>query len=233
MQYRLAVEDIEPNHWVAWVLDLPACYSSGRTEAEAVARAPVRIAEYYTWLSKHNKSLPLVNEPIEVQGIEIFHAFASSRDPEFIVNAFFENDRRPLTYWDVAVALDLLLWTRQDLTQVLQPIVPERLNQPFADGQGSIADILLHIAGAERWYLDCVGMGIAREQLPSDPLDRLDAVRASTRLQLIKLIGDERITEDYDELWSGRKVIRRALWHERDHTQHIVQLLAQSRVVQD
>ncbi|MDW8214000.1 MAG: hypothetical protein RMJ55_10615 [Roseiflexaceae bacterium] len=29
------------------------------------------------------------------------------------------------------------------------------------------------------------------------------------------------------EVWSARKVVRRALWHERDHTQHIARLLTQ------
>lgn len=35
MRIRLAVEDIEPNHWVAWALDLPACYSSTATASAA------------------------------------------------------------------------------------------------------------------------------------------------------------------------------------------------------
>lgn len=28
MRFRLAVEDIEPQHWVAWALDLPVCRSA-------------------------------------------------------------------------------------------------------------------------------------------------------------------------------------------------------------
>ena len=48
MHIRLAVEDIEPNHWIAWALDLPACYSSARTMADAITHAPKKIAEYYS-----------------------------------------------------------------------------------------------------------------------------------------------------------------------------------------
>jgi hypothetical protein len=33
MRIRIAVEDIEPNHWIAWAFDLPACYSSARISA--------------------------------------------------------------------------------------------------------------------------------------------------------------------------------------------------------
>jgi hypothetical protein len=31
------------------------------------------------------------------------------------------------------------------------------------------------------------------------------------------------------ETWSARKVLRRAMWHERDHTQHIRKLRQQLR----
>jgi hypothetical protein len=30
------------------------------------------------------------------------------------------------------------------------------------------------------------------------------------------------------EIWSPRKVLRRALWHERDHVEHIKKLIAMS-----
>jgi hypothetical protein len=28
MPYRVAVEDIEPQHWVAWVVDVPGCFAT-------------------------------------------------------------------------------------------------------------------------------------------------------------------------------------------------------------
>ena len=49
-----------------------------------------------------------MTEPIEVVIAETFHSFASTQDPEYLVNAFFEDDRRPLHYWDVELALRLL-----------------------------------------------------------------------------------------------------------------------------
>ena len=54
MRYRLGMEDIEPDHYVAWALDLPGCFSSARSEADAVAHAPERIAGYYAWLAGHD-----------------------------------------------------------------------------------------------------------------------------------------------------------------------------------
>jgi len=228
MSYRLAVEDIEANHWIAWVLDLPACFSSAQTETEAVTRAPERIAAYYSWLSGHDPSLPEVDRPFEVELVETFRSFTSSEDPEYLVNAFFEDDRRPLTYWDVVVVLRLLQCTRRDLLNVLGTAPSEQPHQTLAgEVHGSILGLVEHVAGAENWYLGQLDLALQRVQLLANPLERLQAVRANTRVQLVKLIGRERITENCDELWSARKVVRRTLWHERDHTQHIARLLSE------
>jgi len=226
MRYRLAVEDMEADHWVAWTLDLPACFSSARTEADAVARAPERIAEYYSWLCAHETTLPLLSGPYEAEVVETFRSFASSEDPDYLVNAFFEDDRRVLGYWDIEVALRLLRWTRQDLLRMVEPVPQDRLRQPIAgEVQGSVAGILRHVAGAENWYFGHLDLGLSRAQLPADPFEMLRDVRAHTRAQLMQLVGDGRITRRCDELWSARKVLRRTLWHERDHTQHVARLL--------
>jgi uncharacterized damage-inducible protein DinB len=226
MHIRLAVEDVEPNHWIAWALNLPACYSSATTIADAVAHAPQKIKEYFSWLLGHDRSVLIINEPIKVEVVETFHSFASSEDPDYIVNAFFEDDRRPLEYWEVEIALRLLDWTRQDLLGVIHSTTKDQLTIAIlGEVRGSITGILNHVAIAENWYFNQLGYGIEQAQLPGDPLEMLKVVRANTREHLVKLIGDERITKNCDELWSARKIVRRTLWHERDHTQQSRQLL--------
>lgn len=225
MRVYLAVEDMEPNQWIAWAINLPACFSSATTAVDAVAHAPPKITEYFSWLLAHNNLLPAINKPIEVEVIETFHSFASSDDPEYIVNAFFDDDRRPLGYWDVETALRLLNWTHQDLLSVIQSITQEKLTKAISgEVRGSIAGILNHIAIAENWYFEQLSCGLERAKLPDDPLEKIAIVRANTQEQLVKLIGDEQITKNCNELWSARKIVRRTLWHERDHVQHIVQL---------
>jgi uncharacterized damage-inducible protein DinB/predicted RNase H-like HicB family nuclease len=226
MHVRLAVEDMEPNHGIAWALDLPACYSSATTAAEAIALAPQKITEYFSWLLTHNNIFPAVKEEVDVDIVETFHSFASSEDPEYIVNAFFDDDRHALGYWDVITGLTLLCWTRQDLLSTIQPIPQEQLTRTIpGEVRGSVSGILNHIAIAENWYFSHLDRGLQQGQLPGDPLDKLAVVRENTIKQLPGLIGDKRITHNYDELWSPRKVVRRTLWHERDHTQHISRLL--------
>jgi len=226
MRIHLAVEDMEPNHWIAWAINLPACFSSATTAVDAVAHAPQKITEYFSWLLAHNNLLPVVDEPIEVEVIETFHSFASSEDPEYIVNALFDDDRRPLAYWDVEIALRLLNWTRQDLLGAVQSITQEQLTKAISgEARGSITGILNHIATAENWYFEQLGRGLEWAKLSDDALEKIAIVRANTHEQLVKLVGDKQITKNCDELWSARKIMRRTLWHERDHTQQIVQLL--------
>jgi predicted RNase H-like HicB family nuclease len=227
MKYRVAVEEVEPGHWVAWALDLPGCFSSASTEDEAVERAPERIAEYFTWLASHDATLPPLEGPFEVEVMETFRAFASNEDPRYSVNAFFKDDRRVVGYWDVEVALRLLVWTREDLLRAVEPLTRERLDEPVAgEVRGSIGGILEHVARAENWYFGHLDLGLDRAQLPGDPFEMLRVVRANTRGNLVRFVGEERITNRREELWSARKVVRRTLWHERDHTQHIGGLLA-------
>lgn len=227
MLYRLAVEDMEPNHWIAWALDLPGCFSSAQTQGDAAARAPGRIADYYAWLASHDSSLPLVPEPAGVQVVETFRAFASKEAPEYLVNAFFEDDRRLLSYWDIVTALRLLDWSRQDLLNLTQALPQDQLRAKIGgDYLGSVAELLIHIAAGENWYYNHFGLGLPWAQLAQDPFERVQQVRANTRAVLPKLIASDRIVEAENETWSARKILRRTLWHERDHTLHITQLLS-------
>ena len=223
MQYQLGVEDIEQGHWVAWVLDLPGCFSSANTQEEATAQTPTRIAEYFDWLKTNGRASPLATEPIEMKVPEVFLSFPSQDN--YSVNAFFQDDRRPLNYDEVEYYLWLLDCTRRDLLAVVHQIPRERLSQPVTgEVQGSIEGILNHIAGAENWYLDRLSLALPNEDMLDEPLARLERVRAHTRTRLLKLADDARVIELVGEQWSVRKVMRRALWHERDHTKHIAQL---------
>jgi hypothetical protein len=227
MRYRLAIEEIEPSHWIAWVLDLPGCYSAASMQLVALEEAPSRIARYYTWLAECDPALSVPSSPIEIEVAERFAAFPSTRDPEYRVNALFEDDRRPLGYWDIVIAQRLLDLSHGAFLRAIGGLSAEQLQlaQPGEAGD-SIARIVVHVANAENWYLRRMGLGLPRTSLPAQPVQLLEAVRQHTRQQLWTLIGDTRIVEHYDEHWSARKLVRRTLWHESDHRQQIERLRA-------
>lgn len=163
--------------------------------------------------------------PIETAVAEQFASYTHPDDPDYIINAFFDDDRRPLGFWDVEIALRIMAWTRDDLL-ALMPDVQRRASfdkEKFT----AAADILKHIAIAEIWYLDRLDMGLARPSLSDDPWEMLVAVRANAQEQLIRLIGDRHIIEKSGEAWSVRKIVRRLLWHEQDHTRQLSQILRQ------
>jgi hypothetical protein len=226
MRFQIAVEDMEPDHWIAWILDLPGCYSSARTSTEAIIQAPASIALYFSRISKYNNAFTTPQASIDIEVAETFQSFPSERDPEYIVNAFFEDDKRPVRYGEAVIVQLLLDWSREELLQVIRPLDERRLNQPIpGEVRGSIAGIIEHIAGAENWYFGMFDLALDRSQLPENPLEKLAHVRRNAKEQLWNLISETRITGNCDELWSARKVIRRTLWHERDHAQHIERLL--------
>jgi hypothetical protein len=227
MHYRLAVEDIAPNHWIAWALDLPACYSPAQTADEAISLAPGRIGEYFSWIKRRDPLLPIPPETIDVEVVETFRSRPSRTDPEYLVNAFFEDDRRPLGYWEAVAIRRLLDWTRQDLQKVISALDDPRQQKEIpGEMRGVILGILRHVAEAENEYVGRMGLGLKPGSLPDDPLLRIALVRKNTNERLWSLMEEVRFPEDHEEFWSARKVLRRALWHERDHTQHIQHLLA-------
>ena len=227
MVYRCALEDIEPNHWIVWVLDLPACFSSGKTEKVALKGTPLRIAEHHKWLSAHDPTLPVPTGPFDLEIIESFRSFPSPEDPDYLVNAFFMDDRRPLSNSDADLALRLFEWTRADLMNVLDRTRPDQLHAALpGEIHNSILGIVEHMARAENWYFEQLDLGLEPSEIPNGALEKLEVFRANTRSQLMKFIDSDRVVEHYGERWSPRKVIRRALWHERDHTQHIAKILS-------
>jgi uncharacterized damage-inducible protein DinB len=225
MRYRIAVEDVELNHHVCWVLDLPGCFSSARDRESAVVGAPSRIVEYFAWIARHDSMSREESARLEVDVVEVFESFPCAADREYLVNAFFEDDRRPLSSQDVETGLRLLEWTREDLLRESACLPAEELSRPIpGEIRGTIGGILEHVARAENWYLSRLGVGVDWSELPEAAFGKLEGVRANTRSRLATLVGDQRVTVNWDERWSARKILRRTLWHERAHTEQIRRL---------
>lgn len=226
MRYQLGVEDIEYEHWIAWVFDLPGCYSSGRSHIEAVSNAAPAIEAYQHWLAMAGAGKEYEDPYLDPHVVEVIPSVEMS--PGNIANAFFEDDRRPLHANDIEHAIWLLERTRRDLLAVVENISAKQRSKKIpGEKRETINGVLLHVGGSEHWYLDRLGLAFPKEELADVPMKRLEQVRAHLVSQLPGLAGNERIEWPDGEGWSARKLVRRALWHERDHTQHIKKLAAQ------
>lgn len=212
MLYEIGVEDIEPNHWIAWVFGLPGCFASAATREAVLTQVPEAIAAYAAWRTERGRPVPRGAEGATLHVAELFRAYPSEGD--YLVNAFFAHDRRPLTPAEVEDGLWLLGETRRDLLAAATP----------GDDASELAcdTVLRHLAGAERWYFE--QLGFAQPRPPEVATRAIVQVRERSRAWLAELAGDERISEEQGERWSARKVLRRTLWHERTHTLQIRRL---------
>ncbi len=128
----------------------------------------------------------------------------------YIINALFEDDLRPVTTEEIAEAESLL---EKTLASLMQAVERRRTSQA--------ADIVNHVAQAERWYFDRLGLSSPRAGLAEDPAERLRAVHQRTIELLPHLVDESIVTEKSGEKWSARKVLRRTLWHRQDHLRQL------------
>lgn len=202
----VGIEDIEPGHWVAWVLPVPGCYGSGTTEEEALAGVPD------AWRAETGRDAP---GPLRV--VERWRGVPAADDPGFIVNATFADDRRPLETGEIEAGITRIIENHRQFQKLLTR----------CDLTGEIGGIVRHLATAEQWYLGNIDL-VRDGERPDDPMERFTWIRAFSLRALPKLAGCDILTDSGGEGWTPRKLVGRTIWHERDHTQQIARILRMS-----
>lgn len=230
MRFRVGLENGMEGRSIAWVLEHPGCFADGETPQKALENLPGAIQDYAAWIASHESAPWVEAGQIEIQVEETWQCYHINDDYERVeqgyeVNAWFQYDWKPLTAEEVERGMKILSWNRQDLLATVQGLSPEALNAEHPGERWSIAGILRHVGGAEWWYLDQLGLAFPRGEVPAQPFERLERVRAHLLEVLPSLVGKERVVGVHGEFWSPRKMLRRAAWHERDHINHIRKLI--------
>jgi hypothetical protein len=232
MRFRIGIENNnERFRSIAWMLEHPGCYAYGGNEQEAIANSVKAIREYAEWINRHEPSwIPLDgNFESHVDQVWIDYTineeFNRVEKDGYDVEPFFEHDWKPLTAIDIEHGLKLLEWSHAGLLAVLENLTPEQWTYKKDGERWDIAGIVNHTGGAEWWYLDRLGLAFPRVDVPKAPLERIEKVRNLMNEILPTLKDINQVVGVDGEFWSPRKVLRRALWHERDHTEHIRKLL--------
>ena len=234
MKFRIGIENNNDGRTIAWALEHPGCFAYGADAAEALANFPGAARAYSTWLADNggdwlalaDDPLPVNEETFDVSFVDLdFNLAEPGRGS--MVESFFRHDWKPLTATDIERLLRLLAWSRQDLLSVVQGLSPDQLTRPHPGERWDINGILRHVGGAEWWYQERIGFPFPtrEDDLPSEPIARLEMVRAHLVDLLPKVEGLHRVLGLEGELWSPRKAMRRTVWHERDHAEHIRKLL--------
>lgn len=233
MKFRVGIENNNDGiRSIAWMLEHPGCYAYGRDQQEAFANSEKAILNYAEWLERHEPSwISLLQGKIEPVLEQVWDDYKVDKDFErvdeggYAVESFFDFDWKPLTEIDIERAMKLLEWSHNDLVSILEKLSPEQWKYQANDERWDIAGLVNHIGGAEWWYLDQLGFAFPRTEVPDDPMERIEKARELMNKVLPTLKDVNKVVGWEGELWSPRKVLRRALWHERDHTEHIQKVL--------
>ncbi|UCE01021.1 MAG: DinB family protein [Chloroflexota bacterium] len=230
MSLRIGIENGAEGRTIFWVLDHPGCFAYGKDQPAARAALPSAVQEYNTWLANHGQELRSIAGTDDIQIDSTWEVYTI--DKNFIlaregyeVNAWFQDDWRPLTDLEIKMGITLLKMTRADLLSSVEGVSEEVMNQKFPKERWSIAGILRHVSNADWWYLDRLGLAFPSDQVPAEIPARLAMVREFMLGTIPQLSGSKLVIGIDGEFWSPRKLLRRAVWHERDHTFHIRKLL--------
>jgi hypothetical protein len=221
MAYIVCAEEMD-GRWIAHVPDLPGCFSAHKDRDVAIKGVPASIESYTLWCQRHGLRISGLAGPMMVS--EVIRAWTYEDDYE--VNAFFASDRPPVITEELDEFRRLLDMTGQDLLAAIDGLSQEHLNKQFTGERWPILGILRHVANSDLWYLDRLGLALPQSELPEEVVPRLQTVRAHLVASLPALSSRTGVVALSGEMWSARKVLRRARWHERDHTDHILKLRA-------
>jgi uncharacterized damage-inducible protein DinB/predicted RNase H-like HicB family nuclease len=219
MPYVVCAEEMEAR-WIAHVPDLPGCFTAHDERDTAIAAVPKAVEAYVAWCAASGIRISGVSPPMVVS--EVVRSW--QYEPEYEVNAFFAADRPPVAPDELPEYQRLLEASRRDLLQAVEGLDSDALQRSIPDERWPIGGIVHHVARSELWYLDRLGLAFPRSELSAEPLEAIQQVRQRTLAVLSALSGQTGVVALAGEVWSARKVLRRTLWHERDHSQHIQKL---------
>ena len=230
MIIRVGLENETEGRSLAWALDFPGSFAYGPDESTALLGIPQAMLRYESWVAAHTADSWIQLGDFDIRLVDTWQVYnidANYREiaDGYEVNAWFKDDWRPLSDEEISRGLKILSWCRMDLLAVVHNLSNQDLDAEYPHERWSIRGILNHVANAEWWYLDRLELTHeSRQNLPDDVFTRLEFVRKETNQVLPGLVGSDQVIGKQGEFWSPRKLIRRVIWHELDHVDHIGKL---------
>lgn len=225
---------------MAHVPSLPGCTVRAPSRDEALRRLPNAIRDYHTWLCRHGEPAPPEEEPIEIEVAGESTGFGPF-DPGDAA-ALFPPDREPIAPEEMERNFRLMAHARADLLALVRDLPNDVLDWQPDPQSFSIRRLLRHIGNAEEWYVSRL---VVPETLPPEwehdeelPIfEFLEMERRTALARLRQLTEEEHSsvfypshwTEHPEEPWTMRKVLRRFLEHEREHTAQVRKILTARR----
>lgn len=236
-QISVYLEFDDRGRCMAHLPDLPGCHLRAVDRESAMAELPVAVAAYNGWLRRHGEAATIPDEGVQFQVRGEMQGSGPFAPGD--VAALFEWDRKPLTSDELRRYLQLATYQRADLIALTRELPASVVKWVPDPDSMSIERVMRHIGEAEQWYISRL---LPPERLPKPwsedagmPLRQFLRMTRSTAEACLRRLEQEELanihvpthfTEKPGEPWTARKVMRRFLEHEREHIDHIRQLLA-------
>lgn len=232
MQIRIGLESNVEGRTIAWALDFPGCFSYGSDEPEALITLPRALLAYEKWIKDHTEVSWVNFGDLDLRVVERFDTFRIGMDYQpappgegYEINAWFMDDWQPLSAKEIEHALKIFHWQRDELLAGLSTLDPELLVKEHPGQRWNIIGIAKHVANAELWYLQRLDLTeLMRQDLSPEVESRLSQTSTLIDETFPSFVDKINVKGIEGEFWSYRKIIRRTLWHQRDHIEHIKEL---------
>jgi uncharacterized damage-inducible protein DinB len=219
--YHVYMEATPGEACMAHVAELPGCFVLAADESAALALLPDEVRRYRQWLHRHGVPAP-GEDAIELSVQQI----VTGPRPWMPngASALFSIDRRLLNDNEIDLHLRVLAGARTDLLRTVHA-APRGAFDDLVPGQRrTLRQVLTHLADSEEWFVSRLGRTVAVRE--PDPVRRLVDVRARTLEHVVRydradrdliFVPRARPSDDPEEMWTLRKLLRRLIEHELEH----------------
>jgi uncharacterized damage-inducible protein DinB len=236
--------DLGEGGYMAHVLGgLLGCNRTARNRERVISKIREEIPIYEQWLKDHKERIKSVH-PDQITLVVKEEVY--DQDPGIAggTNALFTPEFQMTAQKEIDKCIQRMSWNREDLLSLVKQLSKSVIKKCPPKEPRSIANTLSHIADAELWYISRLNRHMRKEArlLSNDPFKRLAKAREITCQALLSLTPEERKNvyiptmwcssrqKLLKERWTAKKVLRRLLEHERQHTHYIKRLLEENLV---
>ncbi|MBN1660092.1 MAG: type II toxin-antitoxin system HicB family antitoxin [Anaerolineae bacterium] len=240
VEYWVYLETAVDGLCMAHVLSLTGCIHRANRRAECLENLPAVVAAHHAWLASHGEPAPAGDATVDLSVVEEVTGTGPFNPGD--AAALFSPDHVPLTRDEMEERFRLMAHARADLLALIAHLPEGVLDWEPGGGAFSIRRIARHVGDAEQWYVSRL---VPPDTLPHEwdtdealPLIEFLEMERRTAVDRLRHLADAELagvfyptawTNHPDEAWTARKVLRRFLEHELEHTRQVRQLLALRR----
>ncbi len=232
-EYQSYLEFGYEGRWIlAHTLILLGCVTKGEFELDVQEKARDDVERYLTFLRKYGEEISDFPPP---RRIVVAERFYTRNEGGYEINATFAPDKTPLSSVEITQYLRWHSYARAELFHLLAGIPKEVYVWRPEKGKRCLRETLEHIAGAELWYVTRLDETPSSSLYNTQPADAVERLHYSQKILISRFqglpdsrTGVERVHSG--EIWTPRKVLRRALEHQQEHLNSIRLLLGQYMV---